>query len=144
MSDTPTDTRIFVLYNAKASLLGKLSYSYRKICAPADDSPCAACDLTHGGLKLQESEEWKLTKSKIPATVEQRHIDELTTELRDFVKTKELSYPLVLGQKADGPLQLLLTAQDLAGVSKDHSAFLSLLNAKAKENGVPLRHSGNL
>lgn len=81
MSDTPTDTRIFVLYNAKASLLGKLSYSYRKICAPADDSPCAACDLTHGGLKLQESEEWKLTKSKIPATVEQRHIDELTTEV---------------------------------------------------------------
>jgi hypothetical protein len=81
MSDTANTTRIFVLYNAKASLLGKLSYGYRKLCAPKDDSPCAACDLTHGGLKLQESEEWKTTKQKIPATVEQRHIDELTPEV---------------------------------------------------------------
>jgi len=83
MSDTTNDIRIFVLYNAKASLLGKLSYGYKKLCAPADDSPCAACDLTHGGLKLQESEEWKATKAKIPATVEQRHIDELTPEVGD-------------------------------------------------------------
>ena len=60
------------------------------------------------------------------------------------MKSRELSYPLVLGQKAGGPLQLLLTAQDLAGVSKDHSAFLSLLNTKAQENGVPLGRSGNL
>ena len=81
MSDTAKTTKIFVLYNAKASLLGKLSYGYKKLCAPADDSPCAACDLTHGGLKLQESEEWKATKQKIPATVEQRHIDELTPEV---------------------------------------------------------------
>jgi hypothetical protein len=81
MSDSAKTTKIFVLYNAKASLLGKLSYGYKKLCAPADDSPCAACDLTHGGLKLQESDEWKATKQKIPATVEQRHIDELTPEV---------------------------------------------------------------
>jgi hypothetical protein len=60
------------------------------------------------------------------------------------VKTKELRYPLVLGQKAGGPLLLLLTAQDLATVSKDHSAFLSLLDTKAQENGVPLERSANL
>lgn len=88
MSDTANSTRIFVLYNAKASLLGKLSYGYRKLCAPADDSPCAACDLTHGGLKLQESEEWKATKAKIPATVEQRHIDELTSEVRNVIEIR--------------------------------------------------------
>ena len=81
MSDTQVSTRIFVLYNAKASLLGKLSYGYQKLRAPADDSPCAACDLTHGGLRLQESDEWKATKAKIPATVEQRHMDELTPEV---------------------------------------------------------------
>lgn len=65
-------------------------------------------------------------------------------QLRDFVKTNELRYPLVLAQKAGGPLQLLLTAQDLAGVSKDHLAFLSLLNTKAQENGIPLGRSKNL
>jgi hypothetical protein len=60
------------------------------------------------------------------------------------VKTKELRYPLVLGQKAGGPLQLLLTAQDLAEVSKDHSAFLKVLNEKAEENGLPLGRSDKL
>ena len=93
MSDTAKDTRIFVLYNAKASLLGKLSYGYKKLCAPADDSPCAACDLTHGGLKLQESEEWKGTKAQIPATVEQRHIDELTPEVGGIMEFRiQVSY----------------------------------------------------
>jgi hypothetical protein len=60
------------------------------------------------------------------------------------VKTKELRYPLVLGQKAGGPLQLLLTAQDLAEVSKDHSAFLKVLNEKAEENSLPLGRSDKL
>ena len=59
------------------------------------------------------------------------------------MKIKELSYPLVLGQNTGGPLQLLLTAQDLAGVSKDHSAFLLLLNTKAQENGISLGRSGD-
>jgi hypothetical protein len=60
------------------------------------------------------------------------------------VKTEELRYPLVLGQKAGGPLQLLLTAQDLAEVSKDQSAFLKILNQKAEESGLPLGRSANL
>jgi hypothetical protein len=92
MSDTAKTTKIFVLYNAKASLLGKLSYGYKKLCAPAGNSPCAACDLTHGGLKLQESEEWKATKQKIPATVEQRHIDELTPEVCFLSQIRGWSY----------------------------------------------------
>jgi hypothetical protein len=65
-------------------------------------------------------------------------------QLRDFVKTNELRYPVVLGQGAGGPLQLLLTAQDLAVVSKDHSAFVKLLNEKAEENDLPLDRGANL
>lgn len=65
-------------------------------------------------------------------------------QLRAFVKTKELRYPLVLGQNAGGQLQLLLTAQDLAEVSKDQSAFLKVLHQKAEENGLPLGRSANL
>jgi hypothetical protein len=79
MTEQPT---IYVLYNAKASLLGKLSYGYRKLSCPPEESVCAACDLTHGGLKLNESEEWKGTKKKIPAKVVQLHTDELTPEVR--------------------------------------------------------------
>ena len=68
----------------------------------------------------------------------------IPVQLRDFVKTKELKYPVVLGQRAGGPLQLLLTARDLAVVSKDHSAFVKLLNEKAEENDLPLNRGANL
>ena len=78
---TDNSPTIYILYNAKASLFGKLNYACRKISAPADQSACAACDLTHGGLKINESEEWKATKQKIPAQIKQLHIDELTPEV---------------------------------------------------------------
>ncbi len=81
----PTSS-IYILYNAKASLLGKLNYVCRKITAGSEDSACAACDLTHGGLKLDESAEWKQTKKQIGgASVKQLHKDELTPEVRPTV-----------------------------------------------------------
>lgn len=73
---------LYILYNAKASLFGKLSYASKKISASDDENVCAACDLTHGGLKLKESDEWRATKEKIPATVKQLHKDELPSEVR--------------------------------------------------------------
>jgi len=72
---------IYIIYNAKASVLGKLNYVYRKATASKDESICAACDLTHGGINLTETEEWKETKAKIGADVEQLHLDELTEEV---------------------------------------------------------------
>jgi hypothetical protein len=51
---------------------------------------------------------------------------------------------MVLGQRAGGSLQLLLTAQDLAVVSKDHSSFVKLLNEKAEENDLPLNRGASL
>jgi len=80
-ASSPSPTIIYILYNAKASLFGKLTYACRKLSAPADQSACAACDLTHGGLRLNESDEWKATKQKIPAQVRQLHTDELTAEV---------------------------------------------------------------
>ena len=76
-----TLSNIYVLYNAKASLLGKFEYTCRKITAPSDSSPCSACDLTHGGLRLNETSTWKDTKNRINANVKQLHKDELTTEV---------------------------------------------------------------
>jgi hypothetical protein len=75
-------TTIYILYNANGSILGKVKYGYEKICAPKDGpSPCAACDLTHGGLRLSESEEWKRTEAQIPAKVTKLHLDELDEEV---------------------------------------------------------------
>ncbi|MCJ1380818.1 hypothetical protein MMC17_003927 [Xylographa soralifera] len=124
---------IYVLYNANASLIGKLDYAVKKLRASPENSPCSACDLTHGGLRLTETKDWTTTKEKIPATVKQLHRDELSQELLTFISQNGLRYPMVLGQQPSGPLQVLLTSEDLSTVSKDHTAFLSLLFQRAEE-----------
>ena len=73
-------TTLYILYNAKSTLLGKLNYSYRHITAPKDQPACAACDLTHGGLNLDETAEWKALKEEFSRgglVVVQQHRDEM-------------------------------------------------------------------
>ena len=85
------------------------------------------------------------TSDATTAPISLNYVHSLTlVQLRDFVKTNELRYPVVLGRRAGGPLQLLLTAQDLAVVSKDQSAFLTLLSKKADESGLPLNRGASL
>ena len=79
---------IYILYNAKASVVGKLDYARRKLAASTETSPCSACDLTHGGLRLSETADWKVAKQRIDANVEQLHQDELTSEVSQMNKTK--------------------------------------------------------
>lgn len=41
---------LYVLYNADASVMGKLKYGYRKICNSSEENPaCAACKLRSEG-----------------------------------------------------------------------------------------------
>ena len=75
---------IYILYNGNGSTGGKLKYAYRKLTAAPDQSPCSACDLTHGGLRLTESQEWTSTKSQICAEVKQLHRDELDQEVESL------------------------------------------------------------
>ncbi len=78
MASKPT---LYILYNANASALGKANYAFRKLTASADNSPCSACDLTHGGLRLTETKEWSATKARIGADVRQLHRDECEGEV---------------------------------------------------------------
>ena len=56
------------------------------------------------------------------------------------MSTNKLRYPVVLGQdsKSESTFKVLLTSEDLLGVSKNHSGFLSLLQERAKEKGIDL------
>ena len=72
---------VYILYNANASVLGKLDYARRKLAAPADSPPCSSCDLTHCGLRLSYTAAWKEAKKRINAQVEQLHKDELSSEV---------------------------------------------------------------
>jgi len=73
---------LYILYNADASIMGKLSYGYKKLTSQSKDGPiCAACDITHGGLHLDETAGWKEAKQQIAKEggleIKQLHRDEL-------------------------------------------------------------------
>ncbi|KAL8822163.1 MAG: hypothetical protein Q9170_008401, partial [Blastenia crenularia] len=57
---------LYIIYNASASIMGKLSYGYRKLTNTDKCNPtCAACDITHGGLHLDETAQWKAAKASM-------------------------------------------------------------------------------
>ena len=75
---------LYILYNADASILGKLHYGVRKMTSTKDKSPCAACDITHGGLSLSETEGWKGVRGELEKEgwrVVQWHRDEVGDEV---------------------------------------------------------------
>ncbi|KMU92400.1 hypothetical protein CIHG_10221 [Coccidioides immitis H538.4] len=139
--DTPSTT-LYIIYNAKSSLLGKINYVYRKSTCPdpATKPACAACELTHGvSLRLAESAEWKATKARIlHATIMQLHTDELPPALADWIRQAKVQTPAVVVQPdvASTDFQVLLMSEDLARVRLDHGAFLRLLQSRASEAGV--------
>lgn len=82
---------LFILYNADASVMGKLSYGYKKLTNRDKDKPtCAACDITHGGLSLDETSQWKAAKADLVHSgavkeIKQLHRDELDPEVSTLV-----------------------------------------------------------
>lgn len=77
---------LYILYNADATILGKLRYSYRKITCPADaEAVCAACEITNGGLSLKETPSWIEAKKEIEGSADvkivQWHRDEVSAEV---------------------------------------------------------------
>ena len=76
---------LYILYNADASLMGKVKYSYKKICRTDGNPECAACQITHGGLSLNETPDWQKAKQQIETEesmkVVQWHRDELSDQV---------------------------------------------------------------
>lgn len=77
-----TSSTLYILYNANASIMGKLNYTCRKLLSSSTEDPaCAACDITHGGLHLNESEAWTQAKRRVSGVeIKQLHRDELVGE----------------------------------------------------------------
>jgi len=77
---------LYIIYNADASIMGKINYGYRKLTAPKNKPACAACDITHGGLHLDETAEWKKAKEEMAkeaenVTLKQLHRDQMGGEV---------------------------------------------------------------
>lgn len=142
-SNEPT---IYIVYNAKSTLLGKMSYVYRKTTCPDPgmNPACAACELTHGpSLSLHESSQWQQTKACISnANIVQVHLDGRPGPLFQWMKQHSIRSPAVIlkpvtqSDQVEGEsYKILLTAEDLARVRDNHEMFLRTLKSRIDESG---------
>ncbi|KAI4218967.1 MAG: hypothetical protein LQ349_008501 [Xanthoria aureola] len=121
---------LFVLYNADASVMGKLSYGYKKLTNRDKDNPtCAACDITHGGLSLDETSQWKAAKADLVDSgavkeIKQLHRDELDPEIKEFVQSRGLHFPMVLARNEGSGLTSVMSSDELAAFKGDPQAFM--------------------
>ncbi|KAL8856969.1 MAG: hypothetical protein Q9178_006464 [Gyalolechia marmorata] len=140
---TTSTTTLYILYNADASLIGKLNYGFRKLTSAKDKPACAACDITHGGLHLDETVEWKKVKEELIAgeagkgggvELKQLHRDEVGGEVREFVEENKYQYPMVLmGEEAGGEgYKLVMDHEELAACNGNAQQFV----LKLREKGV--------
>lgn len=72
---------IFIIYSNSTSFLGQLAYGIRRMSASSIDTPCAALELTHGGLNANEKPEWATAKKTIPVPIQQLHHDEIPPDV---------------------------------------------------------------
>ncbi|KAL9586416.1 MAG: hypothetical protein Q9212_000931 [Teloschistes hypoglaucus] len=119
---------LYILYNADASVMGKLSYGYRKLTSKDPDKPaCAACDITHGGLHLDETSQWKTAKAEIVGSGEVKEVKQLH---RDELDKESLRYPMVLAQEETSGLRVLMDDRQLAVFKGDPQAFMLYLRER--------------
>lgn len=128
------DNQLILIYNADSTILGKLSYGYRKLTASkSEDPPCAACSITNGpGLSLTETSQWTTTKQTLQEQgwqVIQDHRDEVETSVKDWIQEHSLRYPLLLARQ-NSQIELVADAQELAACGGDSTQLLSLLDKK--------------
>ncbi|KAF2035471.1 hypothetical protein EK21DRAFT_106997 [Setomelanomma holmii] len=126
---------LYILYNADASIMGKLKYGYRKIRKSSEDNPaCAACDITHDGLSLQESPNWveakKVLQTESGYKVVQQHRDEISDEIKDFLRAANVRYPTILADKEEGGFTEVMVSSELAACKGNAQHLLNKLRDK--------------
>lgn len=124
---------LIIIYNADSTIRGKLAYAYRKVTSSSKENPaCAACDITHGGLSLDEVSGWKDAKKKIESEgfkVLQWHRDEVEEPVKQWAKSNDQRYPLVLLRK-DGEMTLVADTPDLVSCAGDPNQLVEKLKEK--------------
>lgn len=57
-------------------------------------TPCAALELTHGGLNSKERPEWAESKKNIPIDLKQQHYDEIAEDVSTTTLPQLAQYEL--------------------------------------------------
>ena len=128
--------QLIIIYNADASIRGKLNYAYRKLSSSTATNPvCAACDITHGGLSLKEVPGWTAAKRDIEGRgleVVQWHRDEIEPAVKEWIQEHDVRYPAVLlrGPRSKDETRVMADSQELAKCTGDATQLVKLLEQK--------------
>lgn len=129
--------QLLIIYNADASVRGKLNYAYRKLSSSSAENPaCAACDITHGGLSLKEVPNWTSAKKEIEGEgleVVQWHRDEIEPRVKDWIREQGIRYPVVLARPSDqgkDDMQVVADSGELAQCAGDATKLVQILKEK--------------
>ncbi|KAL8741344.1 MAG: hypothetical protein Q9184_008396 [Pyrenodesmia sp. 2 TL-2023] len=120
--------------------MGKLSYGYKKLTNKDQDKPtCAACDITHGGLSLDETSQWKTAKAELVESgavrqVKQFHRDELDSETKAFIQSRGLQFPTVLAQSEGSGFRCVMSSNELAAFKGNPQTFMQSIRQKLEES----------
>ena len=116
--------KIFCIYDAEGSIIGELTYLFKKI---FKNFECSMCNITHG--KVSTKKEWTTKLKSSRFNIEALHLDEQSTELKSF--TKGIA-PCVVAS-IDGKLTLVMNHSELTRIRGDVDIFFHQLEKKIEE-----------
>ena len=115
---------IYCIYDANGSVIGELSYFFKKIFF---GFKCSMCDITHN--TFTEKHNWRSQLSETGLNIKALHLDELTNELSNFsIGTT----PCVIGKNGD-EYKLIFNSNDLEKFKGDTEYFFKELTYKIKK-----------
>ena len=113
--------RIYCIYDAKGSIIGEISYLWKKLIFNFE---CSLCNISHN--TFTEKQIWKKEMSKAKYKLEMLHLDEQSEDLQAFT---EGVTPCVVGKDASG-YKIILNDSQLKKINGDVNLFFKELNNK--------------
>ena len=101
-------TKYTGIYNADGGLVGEARYVIGHLFGAVE---CALCDITHSPVRRKP--EWNRMVARLGVPIEVVHRNELDEKLGAAARQVEL--PVIFAHRADGSIEVALTAAELAG-----------------------------
>ena len=113
--------KILCVFDAQSGFLGEINYFFKKNVL---GKPCAMCSISHNFSGVKK--EWKDMAQTLKHDLELLHIDEMDTELAEFVQQ---STPCVVASMKDG-FRILAKKEELTSCAGNIDSFKKLLDQK--------------
>ena len=119
-----TSLKIYCIYNAKGSILGEITYLWKKLFLNFD---CSLCNVSHN--TFTEKQLWKKEISKFKYKLEMLHLDEQPENLQMF--TEGLTPCVVSNNESE--FNLIMDRDQINKLNGSVQLFFKKLNTKLLE-----------